>query len=220
MRAGRHRRSLFLRATSYTAAIGGLYVIGLLAFGSYFLKAAYGEKWLESVAALQILAFFGLFRSLSALVGDLLVGTGEVKKFRRICALQLGVACAGLYLGVTLGGISGVALVMAVGGAVFAGRGMEGSPTDSRCFPQGFRRLPARTSWRLCSRLRSYPCFCRSVLPVPESLLAVLAAAIAVTLCFVLGWLAFDRELRAESTQWWNSRWRNRGTSSGEENSA
>jgi drug/metabolite transporter (DMT)-like permease len=45
----------------------------------------------------------------------------------------------------------------------------------------------------------------RNILPVPESLLAVVAAAIVVTLCFVLGWLALDRELRSETTQWWSS---------------
>jgi O-antigen/teichoic acid export membrane protein len=198
------QKALFLRATSYIAAIGGLYVMGLLAFGSYFLKAAYGEKWLGCVAALQILAFFGLFRSLFALVGDLLVGTGEVKAFRRICALQLGVVAAGLYLGVTRGGISGVALVVVAGGAasLVAGwrevrRILDASRRDfagSLLGPAGGCAAAAIPSFLL-----------QNMLPVPESLLAVLAAAVALTLCFVLGWLAFDRELRVELTQWWNS---------------
>jgi O-antigen/teichoic acid export membrane protein/glycosyltransferase involved in cell wall biosynthesis len=207
------QKILFLRATSYTAAIGGLYVIGLLAFGRYALKAAYGDTWLECVAALHILAFFALFRALSALVGDLLVGIGSVNTFRKICALQLAVACAGLYFGVTRGGISGVALAMAAASACSLVAGwrqahkiLDASPGDfmgSLLGPLGACTVAVVSS--LCLR---------GILPAQESLLAVLAAAIAVALCFGLGWFAFDRELRADSTQWWKSLQRNRATSS------
>jgi O-antigen/teichoic acid export membrane protein len=108
------QRDLFLRSTSYMAAAGLTYAVGLLVFGRYFLFSMYGDKWLAATVSLYALAAFALFRALFALVGDLLVATGHPTTFRKLSGLQLLVAGGGLYFGATYGGIAGVAVVMAL----------------------------------------------------------------------------------------------------------
>jgi O-antigen/teichoic acid export membrane protein len=114
----RERQSeLFFRATSYLAGAGSLFVLGLLTMGGYLLMSLYGDKWQGAVVPLSVLSVFGFSRALTDLSGDLLIGTGNPGAFRRVNALQLVVAVAGLYTGAIVGGVPGVALAMTVAAA-------------------------------------------------------------------------------------------------------
>ena len=108
---------LFFRATSYLAGASALFALCLLAFGGYVLFSFYGDKWAGAVVPLSVLALFGFFRALTDLSGDLLIGTGRPVDYRKVNALQLVLAAAGLYVGATLWGLPGVALMMIVSAA-------------------------------------------------------------------------------------------------------
>jgi len=193
----KEQSALFMRATSYTAAGGILYAVGLIVFGRYFLTSMYGDKWLGAVVPLYALAAFSVFRSLSALVGDLLVGMGRPNVFRALNALQLAVAAAGVYAGARLGGILGVAIVMAVASGVALVAGWVAA-----------RRTLGETGASFARSLRG-PIVAaaiavapavglRRLLPADESVVAVVAAGGVVAVVFGIAWFAVDRELRGE----------------------
>ena len=112
------RRELYLLATSHAAALGFAFVLGVVFFGASFLQALYGAKWLAAAGAFSALAMLGVFQSFSSLNEDLIVALGRPAVFRALNGLRLAVALAGLWFGATVGGIAGVALVMAMASAV------------------------------------------------------------------------------------------------------
>jgi O-antigen/teichoic acid export membrane protein len=197
--------ALFMRATSYAAAAAVLYAIGLIVFGRYFLAAMYGDRWLGAVLPLYALAVFSIFRSLSALVGDLLVGTGRPNTFRALNALQLAVAVAGVYAGARLAGVLGVAVVMAVASGVALVAGWL-----------AVKRVIGETGTGFARSLRG-PAIAAAVagpaaagllrlLPDEGSVLAVVVAAGAVAAAFAVAWFLVDGELRSEWRGWRASR--------------
>ncbi len=200
------RSSLFFRATSYVAGASFLYALGVLVFGRYFLETTYGATWAGAVIPLYILVFLAVCRTLAALVGDLLVGTGRPRTFRGIYALQLAVAAAGLYFGAVRWGVAGVALVMAAATAV----ALAGSWRAAR------RILEAR--WVDFAHALRGPLIASAVvagpavalvrvLPEPGRALALVAAGLAVTVAYALVWYGVDPDLRRD----W-SNWRSRGS--------
>jgi O-antigen/teichoic acid export membrane protein len=193
----RRQGTLFLRATSYTAAAAILYAIGLIAFGRHFLTAMYGDKWEGAVLPLYALSVFAICRSLSALVGDLLVGTGHPNAFRALNALQLAVAGAGVYVGARLGGVPGVAVVMAVASAVALAFGWVAA-----------RRVLGDASARVTRSLRG-PVIAAVISLAPAlalrrhfsgggGVVPVLVSGAVVAATFAAAWFAVDRELRSE----------------------
>jgi O-antigen/teichoic acid export membrane protein len=189
--------TLFLRATSYTAAAAVLYSIVVIAFGRDFLAAMYGDKWEGAVLPLYALSVFAICRALSALVGDLLVGTGHPNTFRALNALQLAVAGAAVYVGARLGGVAGVAVVMAAASGVALLAGWAAA-----------RRVVGDVPGRLARVLRG-PFIAAAVSAAPALILRrhlsgqggvvpVIASAAVVAVAFVATWVAVDRELRSE----------------------
>ena len=192
---------LFFRATSYLAGGGALFVLCLLVFGGYGLFSLYGDKWADAVLPLSVLSVFGFARALTDLCGDLLIGTGNPGQFRKVNALQLAVAVAGLYAGAVLGGLPGVAVAMTVAAVSalvlawrYAGRAVGGTAGQ---FVKAFRGplvafavVAAPAFWLLRS------------LPEGGSLPAVVMAIVAVLVFFMLIWLAADSGLRGDLSQW------------------
>ncbi len=191
------QRSLFLRATSFMFAAGLLYTTGAVFLGRYFLLAMYGQKWLEAAVPLAILAFFALFRSLSALVGDLLVATGNPNRFRAITGLQLVLAAGGLYFGATLGGMVGVALVMTtaqaialVVGWISAARIVGARAGEFAAAVRGPMAASVVASVASVLAMR--------VLPHEGNLLALLAAVVGIVVLFLAVWAVLDAKLRSD----------------------
>ena len=191
------QRSLFLRATSFMAAAGLLYTTGIVFFGRYFLLATYGQKWIEAAVPMTILAFFALFRSMSALVGDLLVATGHPNTFRAITGLQLVLAVGGLYFGATLGGMVGVALVMATAQAVSLVVGLVSAVRVVEARAGEFARS-VRGPLAACAVAVVASTLAVRLLPSEGSLPAFAAAVAGVGAVFLAAWVAFDAELRSK----------------------
>jgi O-antigen/teichoic acid export membrane protein len=191
------QRTLFLRATSYMAGAGLLYALGLASLGRPLLVALYAGKWEGAVVPLALLGVFALFRALSALVGDLLIGTGRPSVFRAICGLQLVVAVVGLYPAASRWGVVGVAYVMTAAAAAALAVGW---PAAASILGIGWSdmlralRAPVVTSvivlapaWGLAR-----------VLSGGAGTWTVIGAAVLLGSVFVSIWVVSDRELRGE----------------------
>jgi O-antigen/teichoic acid export membrane protein len=194
------QRDLFLRATSFMSAAGLLYTTLAVFFGPRFLVAMYDQKWIAAAVPLAVLAFFALFRSLSALVGDLLVATGHPRVFRAIMGFQLALAAVGLYFGAKRGGTVGVAFVMT--GAQLASL-IAGWVAAGRITGAGARELGAALRWPLTAGVVSAVASAAitRVLSLNGSLLGLVAAVIVVVVVFIASWAALDAEFRSEAAK-------------------
>ncbi|RMH71852.1 MAG: hypothetical protein D6675_05715 [Gemmatimonadetes bacterium] len=83
---------------------------GLMVFGHSFLTVFYGDKWLEAVPVLQVLAFYGLFRSFGMTTGSIYMAIGKPHWLLRISILQLMVMFILIYPLIISYGITGVAI--------------------------------------------------------------------------------------------------------------
>lgn len=195
------KKALFFRATSYVAAISVLYSLGMILFGRHFLETTYGDKWMGAVLPLAVLALFALFRTLSALVGDLLVGTGEPGTYRRIHALQLAVAAAGLYFGAKWAGVPGVAAAMTLASGVLLAVSWRAASRVLRARPRDFFQS-VRGPATAAAILAGPAVIVSRLLPVRGSLLVLLAVTVAATAVYFAAWYAVDGELRSEFAKW------------------
>lgn len=199
------QRKLYLRATSYLTGTSILFVLGLLVLGGYVLTALYGGKWTGAIVPLSILSVFGFSRALTDLCGDLLIGTGDPAALRRVNALQLVMALAGLYPGAVWGGVAGVATAMTLAAAAALAYAMR---LAYKAVGAGARDL-----WRAVGGpLSAFALLLLpsagllKLLPQPASLAAAVFAISAMTLGFLLVWLGVDRELRSDVSGWLTSR--------------
>lgn len=192
---------LFFRATSYLAGAGALFVLGLLVFGGYLLMSLYGDKWQGAVLPLSVLSVFGFSRALTDLSGDLLIGTGDPGAFRRVNALQLAVAVAGLCFGAVLGGVPGVALAMTVaaGSAMIYAWRLAGRAVGATAghFVRALRGPLAAFAVALAPALGIL-----RLLPEEGSLPGVALGAAAVSLVFCAVWYVVDPGLRHDLSTW------------------
>jgi len=191
------RRELFLRSLSYVAALGALFIVGVVGLGGFFLQAAYGDKWSAAVSAFSVLAVLGVFRSFSALSEDLIVAAGRPLLFRRINLMRLLLAGGGVWFGARYGGIVGVAIVMAgatlaacVAGWVVAGRLVSYSLRDFRASVSGPLAAGFVSALALVAA--------GALLPEDVSLTGFAIRCAVATVAFLASWLTLDRGARGE----------------------
>lgn len=191
------QRELFLRAVSYVAALGFLFVIGVVGLGGYFLEAAYGDKWTAAIVAFSLLATLGVFRAFSALTEDLIVAVGKPEVFRKINWLRLLLAAGGVWFGATRGGITGVAIVMTAATAVACGVGWLAAGRMT-----GFTLREFGSSFRgplIAGALSALMLWLgRGALPDEPGLAAFAGAGASLAAVFVLTWVAVDAGVRSE----------------------
>ena len=201
---GADKKALYLRATSYAAALGIPFVIGILALGRRFLESAYADKWLGGVGAFYVLALLGLFQSFSSLSEDLLIGLGRPSLFRTVAALRLGIAAAVVWLGARWGGITGVALAMTLAVLVPClwawSRALALLGASAAEFAKGL--VGPLLAGALVGALALVV---RLVLPPGTGLLGVLAAGAALALTYFIVWISIDRDARSEFRRLANS---------------
>ena len=191
------QRELYLRALSYAAAVGILFVVGVLGLGRYFLEAAYGQKWAGAVLAFYVLALLGVFRSLSALSEDLMVALAKPHLFRRISWLRLLLAAAGIWLGARVGGITGVAVAMTAATALTC---VVGWIVAARLIGASFRDFTSSLAWPLAAGAvaAGVLVLARGALPAAPNLPGFVAAGALLCVVFGTAWLALDRRARVE----------------------
>ena len=88
--------------------MAGLAVVAPLA-----VPAVFGDQWLPSVILIQILAIVGLLRSIGNPVGALVLAKGRADLGFKWNLSTLAVQISALYLGIKLGGTTGVAIAFA-----------------------------------------------------------------------------------------------------------
>jgi PST family polysaccharide transporter/lipopolysaccharide exporter len=86
--------------------------VGFVAFGREFLYLLYGDKWLPAVVVLQVLAVYGMLRSMGSTYGNVLIVSSKPEWLFYGAGIQIVLAGAAIVLGASSYGIEGIAVVM------------------------------------------------------------------------------------------------------------
>lgn len=113
------RRELHLHAVALGGGFALAFAAPILCVGSRLLDAVYGSRWEAGYGALSILAVGAVFRVLSSLAGEFLVGAGRPAAYRAMTTLQLIAAAVAIGPCFLWQGAAGVAIAMS-GASVFA----------------------------------------------------------------------------------------------------
>jgi O-antigen/teichoic acid export membrane protein len=89
--------------------------LGLVLVAEPLVRVVYGEKWLLAVVPLQLLAVFGLFRSLAAFTGYLFEGIGQPKVAFTMAGVRLAVLLPLVVPAAMYYGLPGVAITVIAG---------------------------------------------------------------------------------------------------------
>jgi O-antigen/teichoic acid export membrane protein len=119
----RFRRN-YLRATGLIAALTIPLAVGFVFYGRDGLESLYGTKWLPAVGTLQILAIYGMVRSVGATFGNVLVVSARPEWIFYAAAGQIVMVIFAVVLGAAKYGIAGIAVMMTstlILGVVFNG---------------------------------------------------------------------------------------------------
>ncbi|MCD6100600.1 MAG: lipopolysaccharide biosynthesis protein [Candidatus Marinimicrobia bacterium] len=82
-------RKAYLEVFKYISLFSIPLTFGILAISSEFITVVLKEKWLPAIPALQILCFFGLFRSLAGTTGEVFKAVGKPSILFKSYAAQL-----------------------------------------------------------------------------------------------------------------------------------
>lgn len=102
-------KKAYLRTINYVSFISIPATVGIFAVSLDFVKVVYGAKWLPAVAALQVLCFYGLNRSLLGTTEQLYLAAGKPAIRTKLNLLQLVFMGALMYPLTMRYGIAGTA---------------------------------------------------------------------------------------------------------------
>jgi len=102
----------YFNAMRLTALITFPITVGLAVLADKFVQVVYGEKWLASVALIQILSFYGLARSIGALCGNIFYTLHRHYIIPRLMLLYLAIITICLWPTSYWLGLLGVAFTM------------------------------------------------------------------------------------------------------------
>jgi O-antigen/teichoic acid export membrane protein len=111
-------RATYLRTLSLVMGAVLPAALGIAIAAEPLIRVVYGEKWLPAVLPLQLLAAFGLFRSLAAFSGYLFEGIGKPKVSLIMGAWRLGFLLPAIVPATLYYGLAGTAVAMTAGMAV------------------------------------------------------------------------------------------------------
>jgi O-antigen/teichoic acid export membrane protein len=89
--------------------------LGLVLVAEPLVRVVYGEKWLLAAVPLQLLAMFGLFRSLAAFTGYLFEGIGQPKVAFTMAGVRLAVLLPLIVPATMYYGLAGAATTVSAG---------------------------------------------------------------------------------------------------------
>jgi len=89
--------------------------VGLVLVAEPLVRVVYGEKWLLATVPLQLLAVFGLFRSMAAFTGYLFEGIGQPKVAFTMAGVRLAVLLPLIVPAALYYGLAGVAITVIAG---------------------------------------------------------------------------------------------------------
>lgn len=85
---------------------------GIFIFFPELLRIFYADKWLPAIPLLQILTFYGLFKALASISGNILMAVGAVKRLLLLEAFSLTVAILLLFPVTKNYGVFGISILM------------------------------------------------------------------------------------------------------------
>jgi O-antigen/teichoic acid export membrane protein len=104
----------YLKVLQLLSAVNFPFIVGLAVVAPVAVPVIFGEAWLPSIILIQILSVVGLLRSTGNPVGSLLLAKGRADLgFKWNLGLMI-TQVPGLYLGIKLGGIVGMAIAFAI----------------------------------------------------------------------------------------------------------
>jgi len=104
-------RNAFFKTLKYTALISLPLAFGIIALSREIMIVLYQDKWIAAVFPIQILAVFGLARSLGSGMGGVFMAVGKPDIMWKISFLQFLILAFFLYPAVKLYGIIGVCVL-------------------------------------------------------------------------------------------------------------
>jgi teichuronic acid exporter len=136
-------RHYFIRISEIMAIVIMPLLIGMLLLADAAVPLLLGHQWTASVLPMQILLAHALLHTLTTPVQQVVVATGATHVARSAALIGLGVMVPGLLVGVSLGGVSGVATAWLL---LFPARTVLPLATALRRLDMGFWEYLA--SWR------------------------------------------------------------------------
>jgi O-antigen/teichoic acid export membrane protein len=118
--------------------------LGLVLVAQPLVRVVYGEKWLLAAVPLQLLAMFGLFRSLAAFTGYLFEGIGQPKVAFTMAGVRLAVLLPLIVPATLYYGLPGAAITVTAG---MAAQWIVGLRYLHKRLDIGFRKI-LRTMWQ------------------------------------------------------------------------
>ncbi len=108
---------IWLRSVRAVAAVTVPALAGLAIVASDAVRVVLGERWVDAIPVLQILAVVGLVQSLAALNGRVLAAVGRTGLLVRVAAAVFAASLAGVVAGLPFG-LAGVAAGLAIANAL------------------------------------------------------------------------------------------------------
>jgi len=108
-------REAYLKVLHLTTFISIPLAAGIFIVAPEFTQIFLSEKWMPMVPALQMLALFGLLRSISATTGMLFQGIGKPQIVTRWTLIRFGVLAAAIYPLTVQWGLIGTSLAVVLG---------------------------------------------------------------------------------------------------------
>ena len=199
---GQLRARYYLTTVRYIAWITVPMAIATILFAGPFVYGLYGDVWAPAILPLQLLAVYGLIRSIAANMGSIFRAMGKPQWLTYIALWRLTTMLIFLYPVTKRWGINGVSALSAIVAVVdfvisanLVGRLVE-APWRAYArmlIPTGVVALIAGLVAR-----GLYP-----YLPLPKTALKLIGAGVILVLVYaVLAWLT-DRELRDSTRTIW-----------------
>ena len=105
-------RQAFLKTLRMTSLIAFPSAIGIAAVAPDFIMTVFGEKWMSAVPAMQVLAFYGLMRSLGRTFGPIWKTIGRPDYITKLSALRVALMAIIIYPMTNAYGILGAAITV------------------------------------------------------------------------------------------------------------
>jgi O-antigen/teichoic acid export membrane protein len=103
-------RRAYLKTLKYVSILSIPAAFGIFVIAPDFVSVVLGEEWMPAVPALQVLCFYGLFRSLNGTTGPVFQATGNPKTLQNITLLNLILFCIFVLPLMQKYGIAGVSI--------------------------------------------------------------------------------------------------------------
>jgi O-antigen/teichoic acid export membrane protein len=104
--------TIYLRSLKLTSVLSFPATLGLAVLSASFLRVLYGDKWLDSIVLVQILSFYGLFRSVGALTSNVFYVIGKQYIVPRVLLIIFAIVVMLLWPATLWFGTVGTSLVM------------------------------------------------------------------------------------------------------------